>query len=53
VLFPSWSSWLVGLDMDFKADFERVTIIAGLALIVASLLLLFGQLSGGSLDDSD
>lgn len=41
------------LDMDFKADFERVTIIAGLALIVASLLLLFGQLSGGSLDDSD
>ncbi len=36
------------LDMDFKSDFERITIIAGMILIGASLLLLFGLHSDGS-----
>lgn len=41
------------LNMDLKAEHERLTIIIGVTLIVASLLLMVSHITGGSLDDSD
>ncbi len=41
------------LNMDLKSEHERLTIIIGVTLIVASLLLMVGHITGGSLDDSD
>ena len=42
---------LIGLN--FKSEFERVIIIAGMTLIVASVLLFLVIHSGGSFEDSD
>lgn len=43
------SASILGLDM--KTEFERVSIIVGVALVVASLMLLIGHLAGDSFDD--
>lgn len=38
------------LDIDFKTEHERLTIIVGVTLIVVSLLLLVGRIIEGALD---
>jgi hypothetical protein len=41
------------LDIDFKAEHERLTIITGVTLIVVSLLLLIGRMTEGAIDIDD